>query len=287
MTHAAAPLLGMNRIKRCALTFCLALTLTAVPAAERTARDIAAGRPLVIHVSVALADNRYQGIVPVPESIGDGRQPRNNLYWGARYGVKTFLLRDGGWRKLEAPAPDDERILERLVLHKTFVRNGQPLQAYLVADAWDGRYIADTVERFLRHSAGHDHEAVAVADVGTVHAGGSAHMQVYIGHNPLMDATPPAMSIPQRLGDQQTGDAIILACKSRQYFTQYLEAAGSHPLVLTAGLMAPEAYTLDSAISAWATGKNDNDIRKAAAAAYDNYQKTGRRAAEWLFGVER
>ena len=34
----------------------------------------------VVHVIVALCDNRYQGIVPVPERIGNGDDPRNNLY---------------------------------------------------------------------------------------------------------------------------------------------------------------------------------------------------------------
>ena len=38
-----------------------------------------------IHVFVALCDNKYQGIVPVPESIGNGQNARTNLYWGAAY----------------------------------------------------------------------------------------------------------------------------------------------------------------------------------------------------------
>ena len=46
-------------------------------------------RPLVVHVTVALCDNEHQGIVPVPRAIGNGKDPRNNLYWGADYGVKT------------------------------------------------------------------------------------------------------------------------------------------------------------------------------------------------------
>lgn len=45
----------------------------------------------VVHVVVALCDNKYQGIVPVPAMIGNGQDPSNNLYWGAAYGVKTFM----------------------------------------------------------------------------------------------------------------------------------------------------------------------------------------------------
>jgi hypothetical protein len=45
----------------------------------------------VIHVFVALCDNKYQGIVPVPAKIGNGQDPLNNLYWGAAYGIKSFF----------------------------------------------------------------------------------------------------------------------------------------------------------------------------------------------------
>ena len=40
-----------------------------------------------IHVLVALCDNINQGIVPVPPQLGDGQDPRNNLYWGDRKSV--------------------------------------------------------------------------------------------------------------------------------------------------------------------------------------------------------
>ncbi|MGC6431949.1 MAG: hypothetical protein ACON5F_12965 [Jejuia sp.] len=36
-----------------------------------------------IHVYVALCDNINQGIVPVPAKLGNGQDPKNNLYWGA------------------------------------------------------------------------------------------------------------------------------------------------------------------------------------------------------------
>lgn len=39
---------------------------------ERIDRDIAQGKPVIIHVSVALADNENQWIVSVPEAIGNG-----------------------------------------------------------------------------------------------------------------------------------------------------------------------------------------------------------------------
>ena len=49
--------------------------------------------------------------------------------------------------------------------------------------------------------------------------------------------------------------------------------------------MAPEAYTLHAIIQAWIAGADDRQVRQAAARAYDRFQKTGRRAAERLFGL--
>ncbi|WP_316785612.1 hypothetical protein [Pedobacter frigiditerrae] len=42
-----------------------------------------------IHVFVALCDNKYQGIVPVPKAIGNGQDPDNNLYWGYQFTNNT------------------------------------------------------------------------------------------------------------------------------------------------------------------------------------------------------
>jgi hypothetical protein len=59
-----------------------------------------------IHIMVALCDNFYQGIVPVPEGIGNGQDPRTNLYWGCGYGVKTFFKRSADWQLLKTQSID-------------------------------------------------------------------------------------------------------------------------------------------------------------------------------------
>src|ERR1700733_9726445 len=51
-----------------------------------------------IHVFVALCDNKYQGIIPVPAAIGNGQDPENNLYWGGDYGARTFFKRSKDWK---------------------------------------------------------------------------------------------------------------------------------------------------------------------------------------------
>lgn len=254
----------------------------------RLDKDIAAGMPLVIQLSVALADNKHQWIVPVPEVIGNGQDARTNLYWGALYGVKTYLIKKAGWEQISSLETQDKRILERLVLKKIFTRNGHLVPVYLVADAWDGKYIKETIKQFMQYNAGNDVFTVQ-ADGQKLYAGGKAHLIAYIGHNALMDYFGtnklflPEITVTK---DKLDHDSIVLACKSQPYFSSRLEKAGAYPLLLTTGLMAPEAYTLHAAIKEWITGASDNQIRKAAAKSYNKYQKTGIKAAERLFGVK-
>jgi len=97
---------------------------------------------------------------------------------------------------------------------------------FLVADAWDGRRIGETIARFERAAAG-----------------------------------------------ARARSAIVLACVSASYFGPILRARGAHPLLMTRSLMAPEAYTLDAALSRWLSGGTPGDVRSAAAAAYCLHQK--------------
>ncbi len=254
----------------------------------RIDKDIAAGQPLVIQLSVALADNKNQWIVPVPEAIGNGQNARTNLYWGALYGVKTYMIKKAGWEKISSLETQDKRILERLVLKKKFTRKGRSVPIYMVADAWDGKYINDTIKQFMYYNAGDDIFYVQ-ADGQKLYAGGKAHLIVYIGHNALMDyfgIKKVFLSETTVKKDNPDNDSIVLSCKSQPYFSSRLKKVGAHPLVLTTGLMAPEAYTLHAAIKEWITGANDNRVRKAAAKSYNKYQKTGVKAAERLFGAK-
>lgn len=256
---------------------------------ERINKDIARGKPIVIHVSVALADNKHQWIAPVHESIGNGQDARSNLYWGARYGLKTFLVKDAGWKVIKQVATQDKRILERLIFTKLIARNGHQVKVYLIADAWDGRYIFETIRQFLSFSAGSDVITLDVNDQISLNAGGTAHLKVYIGHDALMDyfgLKNKLIQNPEKAVNALESDAIVLACKSKAYFEPRLNALGSHSLVLTSGLMAPEAYSLDAAITTWVTGAGDNEVRRSVAAAYAKYQKISSSSAGRLFNVE-
>jgi len=210
--------------------------------------------PLRVHVTVALCDNATQGIVPVPAAIGDGNDPRTNLYWGAMYGVKSWLKRDG-WKLEKAVAPHPY-VLERIVARKTIAGR----EVMLVADAWRGSRIREAITSFLERASGE----------------GGADVVAYVGHDGLME-----FDVEPRVHRAAVKPrSIVLACASLQYFAKHLERAGSPPLLLTTGLMAPEAYTLTAAIEAHVRGGN---VREAAAQAYHKYQKCGVGAARRLF----
>lgn len=249
----------------------------------RIAADMDAGKPGVVHVVVALCDNLHQGIVPVPAKIGNGQDPRSNLYWGAMYGVRSFLSMKGGWKIRSTVAAPSPGILERIVLHRTIVRNGRSRDLYVVADAWDGAEIRRATSRFLEYAAGGVVERIAIDSGKTiVEAGGAAHLVAYVGHDGLMDFS--VNSVPAREGAPPRS-AVVLACASRPYFAEHLRQGSSHPLLLTTGLMAPEAYVLDAVVRAWFAGRESGEVHEAAATAYNKYQKCGLKGARRLFAA--
>jgi hypothetical protein len=262
---------------------CLVAASPPSPASARLLKDAAEGRPLVCHVFVALCDNDNQGIVRVPRSLGNGQQPATNLYWGARYGVRTYLTRDAGWSVVSADGLRPSGVLERLVLKSTVSRPGGAVPLILVADAWDGSRIRETIASFLEAAAGRGEERLHVGSLD-VRAGGAAHLVVFLGHNGLMDFDAP--SFRSGAGEPARA-AAVLACASKPYFEPLLRRAHAEAVLLTTGLMAPEAYTLDAGVREW-FGKGDSGgMREAAAQVYDRFQRCGRVASRRLFDVDR
>jgi len=255
-------------------------------------KDVNQGNPIVVHVVVALCDNRYQGIVPVPKAIGNGQDPGSNLYWGAGFGVRTFLVRQGGWQLLSQETVPVQGRLERIVLRKSLRREGKAATVFLVADAWDGREIKAATVSFLALAAGWEAEVLTVKGRNgpvSLPAGGASHLVAYVGHDGLMDFSLPPGPEPAAgaaAPGQAVRSAVVLACASQAFFQPHLARGGSHPLLLTTNLMAPEAYTLDAAVTAWAQGGAAETVRDAAARAYAIYQKISLRSAHRLFTGE-
>lgn len=225
-----------------------------------------------IHVFVALCDNKYQGIVPVPESIGNGQNAGTNLYWGAGYGVKTFFSKSNEWKIVETKKNPAENILERILFkHKT-------KNIYLLADAYNGQFIKQTTIDFLLACSGKGITIIKNDDV-EIPFGGAADIIAYVGHDGLMDFTLPDEFKKQ---NDESRKAIMLACKSKQYFSSHIKNSGAEPLLWTTGLMAPEAYILHDALNKWIDTGDASQTRIAAANAYSKYQQCSMNAAKNL-----
>jgi hypothetical protein len=228
-----------------------------------------------VHVLVALCDNEHQGIVKVPAGIGNGQNPRTNLYWGAGYGVRTHFDRSDEWLRQPCEKPAEPHILERAVWKH------RDSAVYLVADAYDGRHIREATEDLLLFASGGGTSSIT-ADGMRIAIGGGADLVGYVGHNGLMDF---ALERSFNARDDRRREVVILGCISKRYFTGPLRTTGAQPLLWTTGLMAPEAYTLKAVLGGWVARESDAAIHERAAKAYDQYQKCGINGARRLFAT--
>ncbi len=194
------------------------------------------------------------------------------MYWGALYGLKTHFNKSTDCAFVKTVATTNNQILERILFkHKK-------TNTYLLADAYNGKYIKQTTTHFLESASGNREEALWDTN-SCLSFGGGADLLAYIGHDGLMEFTIERTFEPR---NNQKRDAIMLACSSKDYFAPYLEQTGANPLLWTTGLMAPEAYTLKWAIDGWLLKETDAAIKERAAQAYHKYQKCGMRGARNL-----
>lgn len=226
----------------------------------------------VIHVLVALCDNENQGIVPVPAFLGDGEDPKRNLYWGAAYGVKTYFGKSTKWEKIAEFENPKENVLQRIVFKY------RSKDVYLVADAYRGSKMKETLDDYFAAVSGQKRENVTAGDK-TIQILGSANIVAFVGHNGLMDFD---LENPTTKSDDLPRESIVLACASKQYFAKHLKATSAEPLLWTSNLMAPESYILHDALEGWVNGESNEQIRNRAAAAYAKYQKISLKSAKNL-----
>lgn len=179
-------------------------------------RKVAEGKPLVAHVFVPLCDNEHQGIVPVNASLGDGMNLNTNLYWGARYGVRSYFKSLPAWKLVETRANPFPDVLERLVFKRTFP-NGPTV--YLIADAWRGDRMEACVSGFFAALAG------ARTDSAYLQYG-IPDLVAFNGHNGMMDNLDLGLETDR---DTLCKDAVVIACASHTWFRERLNFAGAIP----------------------------------------------------------
>ncbi|MGC4039617.1 MAG: hypothetical protein QM710_02160 [Flavobacterium sp.] len=237
-------------------------------------RKPAESNPKTIHIFVALCDNKFQGIVPVSAKIGNGQDPENNLYWGCAFGIKSYFKKSKEWKFIKSEKQTG-KVLERIIFKHS------SKDYYLVADAYDGKEIKSCTKDFLNSNSGKLKETITINDK-SIGLCGNASLVAYIGHNGLMD-----FDLDEKFNntDSQKRDCIILACKSKSYFSPYIKNAKSNPLVWTTQFMAPEAYTIHDALSGYVLNESAAQIHQRAAKAYSKFQKCSLGAASKLLAT--
>jgi hypothetical protein len=211
-----------------------------------------------IGVFVALADNKSQGIVPVPAKIGNGEDPENNLYWGNSEGLKGYFDHSHRWKLI---ARND--IAKGDILRTRTYRHVDR-GATLFASAYRG----SAIKRCL-------------SDYETAVQSGTYDLVVFIGHNGLMDFNLPQPAKSRRHGKRP--DCVVLCCKSESYFKTRLTDAGGRPAVLTTQLMYPGAFILGAISETWLAGGKLSALRESAGGAYAANQKISRRSGVGVF----
>jgi hypothetical protein len=233
-----------------------------------------AAEPKVIHVLVALCDNDYQGIVKVPKNIGNGDDPKSNLYWGCSGGVKAEFRNSSEWKLVKTVHNPKPSILERVVFeHKS--------GTFLVADAYRGRNIRNALEDFFAVLAGRsiENERESILQMNReIRAGSGASLVAYLGHNGLMDIK--FESLP---AGRSTKETVVLCCESQNYFESILAGYGAKPVLLTTQLMYPGAMVLEAALEGWIKGESREQIRIRAGTAYARNQKINVKAGIGVF----
>jgi hypothetical protein len=101
---------------------------------------------------------------------------------------------------------------------------------YLVADAYEGSLIRETVADFLS-AASLGSESVSIKSKArdlSIPMRGTADLVVYVGHDAFMDFRVAPIAAQK---DGMTREAIVLACASKAHFAPYLRTAGIDPLL--------------------------------------------------------
>jgi hypothetical protein len=226
----------------------------------RVARDVRAGRPLVVQVHVALCDNRH--VRCGSTGLGDGDDLKKNLYWATSGGLRGWFERRGsGWTRVSVTRGKRPEILEQVTYARTVAPEGvwrelgvdKPFELRVVANGWQGVAIDDALETFVED----------------LHHDGDAHLVAFVGHNRFMDREP--FEFPKS-ADQRPKGVVAIACATKPYL-QPVISPRRVPLLLTTDLMFAGSHALDGAIQSFAAGGSYSDIRAAAARSYAEGQR--------------
>ena len=243
---------------------------------DRIAVDLAAGRPLVATIYVALCDNDSQGIEKVKNRrICRGNDPDQNLYWATAGGLSATMNAEK-WQRVSVAYFEEGDLAVKAVWRKSFTPGGllrargvtARFDAYVVGLGYRGIRIREAMTDYLQ-AVNRDGEIAEAANPLVLRAGGASHLVGYIGHDYFYDVddAEPLLAL-------QRGDSVLpkgtfaLSCTGHELIRPAIRRANAHILMLNRTLGFPGAWTALGILAALADGKSMKDIHHVAAAAF-------------------
>jgi hypothetical protein len=232
---------------------------------------------ITITVHVALCDSRLSK-VPNPNQ-GRGDSPKDNLYWGAMFGVETFFARESEWTLVYAGAGRDPHVLRRVVFLRRVTPTEEwrqrgvtkPFDICLLAQAWSGPYAADAMRATIADALGDKPRIIEVAG-RTLSFGSGSDLVGYMGYNALKDGHTILPGSTENLPKTGPRGVFFICASSEEYLGRGLRPLGLYPVLLTTQHIIPEAYILYGITGALAAGQIENGFALRAAQEYARYQ---------------
>lgn len=251
------------------------------PLYDRMARDASAGKMITMTIYVALCDANSQGVVTGKHSHMCTGDPKKNVYWTTKGGLKGYLERQG-WLPIMYQELKGGSIAARGVWQKKLTagpelrKRGSPKQitVQIVGLAYRGPAIGQAALDFLRATASDRGVVLANTKTGPILQGGTSHIVGYMGHNYLMDVTTPKTVLAAAKSPIKKDKGVfVLACLSDEYFRPALTKAQTHILLLNTTLTYPTGWTVGGLVDAISTGDNPEQLRIKAATSFSKIQK--------------
>lgn len=256
---------------------------------KRIAKNLKAGKPMVVTLHVALCDNRI--ISCGNRRLGNGDAPSGNLYWGGGSGVRSWFDAMKKFRRIHTDKGDGKVIIERVVYHHrvqhptaAWRRRGvtKPFHIFVVGLAYRGTRISQAMGDFLTNVSSHHTSTIKTKKFGEISYGGSGHVVGYLGHNYLMDVKKDFYKWPRFTRKQPIG-YFALACKSAPYLAPRLTRPQTHALTLTRILMYPGAFTAYGLIEGLAQGDTQKKVFLRGVRWYSRKQNQPLSKVRWYF----
>jgi len=243
-----------------------------MPLYQQIAGDLRAGKPLVITANVVLWDASFGGKKRVP--MTDGNNPRQNLYWGAGYGMYHGFKNIFHWQ-LAAEEKDKMAVFKKVFTPNAFWQKmgvKKPFEVYVVFNLYRSKDIIEGYSDFAKNLFWDRPQRITLKDGKMIEAGSKSRIIGYVGHM-ATDGERAIREVRNSPGAKSNGakGVFITSCLSAPIFSRSVLDENTYGLLFTTGLFAPEAYIQNALFEAVARGSGGAKIINSVASAYANY----------------